>query len=337
MSGDERWPAVVRAALAAQPAAEVLAILGAPDDDGDDPGPIERADVAHALHVALYADLLDRVPSARAYAADAVAAGRSVTLDHAAVRTVAWPAGALPPGRDQVVRLLAPLGYRRHASYDLHRLRMTGHAYAHLDRPERVPQWFVSELHPDTFPPAFRDTVTRVLAPSTDPVGAALRAGLDRLAADGALPLAEAAAVVAALAPCFARHHPLPTDRDHDALAAESAEMAWIATEGTTANHCTDRVADVESVAAAERARGRPIKDTVEVSASGRVRQTAHRATTVARPLPTLEGDVVVRHVPGSFFEVISRARTDDGGLDLAFDAANATGIFAMTRPEAAP
>jgi hypothetical protein len=332
------WPAVVRAALAAEPAAEVLAVLGAPDEgDGDEGVPIERADVAHALHAALYADLLDRVPSARAYAADAVAAGRPVTLDHAAVRTVAWPAGALPPGRDQVVRLLEPLGYRRHATYDLHRLRMTGHAYAHVDRPERVPQWFVSELHPDTFSSPFQDAVTRVLAPSADPVGTALGEGLDRLAADGALPLGEAASLVAALVPCFARHHPLPTDRDHDLLAAESAEMAWIATEGTTCNHCTDRVPDVDAVAAAERARGRPIKDAVEVSASGRVRQTAHRATTVARPLPTVEGDVVVRQVPGSFFEVISRDRTDDGALDLAFDAANATGIFAMTRPETTP
>ena len=108
--------------------------------------------------------------------------------------------------------------------------------------------------------------------------------------------------------------------------------MAWIATEGTACNHCTDRVDDVEAVARTERERGRPIKDAVEVSASGRVRQTAHRAATVVRPLATVEGDVVERDVPGSFFEVISRDRLPDGTLDLAFDAANATGIFAMTR-----
>jgi hypothetical protein len=210
---------------------------------------------------------------------------------------------------------------------------MTGHAYAHVDRPESVPQWFVSELHPDTFSPAFQDAVTRVLDGSTDPLDARTRERLATLAADHALPVADAVALVDALRHAFGRQHPLPTDRDHDVLRAESAEMAWIATEGTTCNHCTDRVDDVFAVAAAERARGRPIKDTVEVSTSGRVRQTAHRATPVVRALPTLEGDVVEREVPGSFFEVISRDRLADGTLDLAFDAANATGIFAMTKP----
>ena len=294
---------------------------------------MERADIAHALHVVLYADLMEVVPSAAAYAVDQRAAGRGVVLDHAAVRTVAWPAGALPPGIEQVTRILRPLGYARHATYPLARLRMTGHAYAHLDRPEAVPQWFVSELHPDTFSPEFQDVVTRVLDGSTDPLDAATRARLDRLEVDHVLPLGEAVALVDALRHAFGRQHPLPTDRDHDVLRAESAEMAWIATEGTTCNHCTDRVDDVGAVADAERERGRPIKDTVEVSTSGRVRQTAHRAAPVVRSLRTLEGDVVAREVPGSFFEVISRDRLDDGSLDLAFDAANATGIFAMTRP----
>jgi len=290
---------------------------------------VGRAEVAFALHVVLFADLLDAVPSAAAYVAD----GRRVVLDHAAVRTVAWPCGGLPPGREQVTRLLEPLGYERHATYPLTRLRMTGHAYAHLDRPEDVPQWFVSELHPDEFSAPFRRVVGDLLATSVDPLAAGDRDRLDRLAADGGLPVDDAAALVAALRRCFGRHHRLPVDRDLDLLAAESAEMAWIATEGTTANHCTDRVDDVTVAAEAERAAGRPIKDTIEVSASGRVRQTAHRAAPVVRTLTTVEGDPVERTVPGSFFELITRDRLPDGSLDLAFDAANATGIFAMTRP----
>jgi hypothetical protein len=301
----------------------------APSDRSD----VEWADVAQALHVVLYADLMEVVPSAAAYAVDQRAAGRGVVLDHAAVRTVAWPAGALPPGIEQVTRILRPLGYERHATYPLTRLRMTGHAYAHVDRPESVPQWFVSELHPDTFSPTFQQAVTRVLEASTDPLDTATRDRLARIEADHALPEADAVALVDALRLAFGRQHPLPTDRDHDLLRAESAEMAWIATEGTTCNHCTDRVDDVFVVAESERERGRPIKDSVEVSTSGRVRQTAHRATTVVRGLRTLEGDVVEREVPGSFFEVISRDELPEGGLDLAFDAANATGIFAMTRP----
>ncbi|HEU5152729.1 MAG TPA: DUF1338 family protein [Iamia sp.] len=325
--------ALVRRVLGDAAADEVLATVALPAGADPGAGVVGRADVAHALHVVLYADLMEVVPSAAAYAVDQRAAGRGVVLDHAAVRTVAWPAGALPPGAEQVTRILRPLGYERHATYPLTRLRMTGHAFAHRDRPETVPQWFVSELHPDTFSPAFQEATTRVLAGSTDPLDAATRARLDRLGDDHHLPVADAVALIDALRHAFGRQHPLPTDRDHDVLRAESAEMAWIATEGTTCNHCTDRVADVFAVAAAERRRGRPIKASVEVSASGRVRQTAHRATTVVRGLRTLEGDVVEREVPGSFFEVISRDPLPGGGLDLAFDAANATGIFAMTRP----
>ncbi len=332
----ERVEEVVRRVLGDDAAEDALATVAVPDDGPtsvDRPDLVPRAEVALALHVVLYAGLLGEVPSAAAYAADARAEGRRIVLDHAAVRTVAWPVGALPPGREQVTRILRPLGYRRHATYDLARLRMTGHGYAQLDAPEIVPQWFVSELHPDTFSSAFQDAVTRTLATSCDPLDGPTRERLDRLSVDEELHLHDAVPLLDAVRDAFGRQHALPVDRDHDLLVAESAEMAWIATEGTTCNHCTDRVDDVEAVAAAERRAGRPIKDAVEVSTSGRVRQTAHRAATVARPLATAEGDRVVRDVPGSFFEIISRERLADGRLDLAFDAANATGIFAMTRP----
>ena len=108
-----------------------------------------------------------------------------------------------------------------------------------------------------------------------------------------------------------------------------SAEAAWIATEGNAFNHATDRVPDVAALAERLRAEGRPVKDKVEVSASGRVRQTALRADTVDRAF----ADGVRRAVPGSFYEFISRAADPETGrLDLGFDSGNATGIFAMTR-----
>jgi hypothetical protein len=103
-------------------------------------------------------------------------------------------------------------------------------------------------------------------------------------------------------------------------------------------------VADVDAVAERQRALGRPIKDKVEVSASGRVRQTAFRAASVQRDFITAEGRVS-RAVPGSFYEFITRdelggpAAANDsaaaGKLDLAFDAGNATGIFGMTAARA--
>lgn len=297
---------------------------------------IPRATLAEALAVVLFVDLCERVPSAAAYVADRRAAGATIELDHGAVRTLAGTgvAAAVPDGQELVARLLRPLGYEQRDTYDLASLGMTGRSWAHVDAPEAVPQWFVSELHVDRRSPEVRRAVAELVAGAVDPLGRADRARLDRLGRWGELPLGEAVELVAALARCFTRVHPEPTDRDHDLFARESAELAWIATEGTTCNHWTDRVADVVAAAEAERAAGRPVKDAIETSASGRVRQTAHRAAPVRRRFHTVEGDVLHRTVPGSFFELISRDTLPDGsGLDLAFDAANATGIFAMTRP----
>jgi hypothetical protein len=301
---------------------------------------VPRAVIAEALELVALARLLDRVPSAAAYVADRRAAGARLVLDHGAVRTVAWPtAGALPAGHEQVARFLEPLGYRCTNVYPLPRLRMTGRSYTHLDLPAHVGQWFVSELHPDTFSPAFQAAVERVLATSVDPLAEHPHAAgwLAELGATGVLPFPAAAGLVEVLAGLLRRLHDLPAAADHRLLAAESAEMAWIATEGTTWNHATHRVTDVEATAHAERAAGRPIKDTVEVSASGRVRQTAHRAHVAPRLLGDGEGGVVSVEVPTSFFEFITRAELPDGRLDLGFDAANAQGIFAMTTPRPLP
>ncbi|MGH3430947.1 MAG: 2-oxoadipate dioxygenase/decarboxylase family protein, partial [Mycobacteriales bacterium] len=157
---------------------------------------------------------------------------------------------------------------------------------------------------------------------------------LATLAERGGLALDEARSLLPVLVSCFNRHHWAPSLDDYRVLLAESDEMAWIATEGTAFNHATDRVADVGAVAAAERGAGRPIKDSVEVSASGRIRQTAHRAAVVTRWFDTgPDAHPVALEVPGSFFEFITRDRLPDGSaVDLAFDAANAQQIFTMTQ-----
>ncbi len=64
----------------------------------------------------------------------------------------------------------------------------------------------------------------------------------------------------------------------------------------------------------------------------GRVRQTALRADPVERRFLDSDGSEVVRTVPGSFYEFISREIDPAfGEIDLSFDSNNATGIFAMT------
>jgi hypothetical protein len=294
-----------------------------------------RAQVAMALNIVLMHGLLARVPSGAAYVADRRRAGRRIVFDHGALRTIrfaAGPMGALPAGEQAFTRILEPLGYELAGLYPLDRLRMTGRAYAHRDFPETIPQFFVSELHVERFSPEFQAAASRVFGASRDPLTDDARRLLASLGAGREALFDLAAAGLPALVASFGRQHPIAALSDYRALLAESAEAAWIATEGNAFNHVTDRVEDVESVASAQRALGRPMKDKVEISGSGRVRQTAFKADPVERALRGEDGAEITLAVPGSFYEFISRDRLmEGGGLDLGFDSGNAQGIFRMT------
>ncbi|WP_246792848.1 DUF1338 domain-containing protein [Burkholderia perseverans] len=302
-----------------------------------EPGSVTRAELAQAMNMALFEGLLDRSPNGRAYTRETVEAGGSVCFDHGALRTVRWhDNGALPPGEAAFTRILRPLGFRPNGRYPLDRLGMTGRAYAHEDAPDDIAQFFVSELHPERFSSEFQQAVSNVVRSSRDPLTPEAAGLLWELERDGTLPLAAAQRLLPVLVGAFARQHDVPAVVDYEALLAESAEMAWIATEGNAFNHATDRVADVFALAEAEKARGRPMKPEVERSRSGRVFQTAYRADIVEREFRTADGRTLSRSVPGSFYEFITRKREFDRAtqrwtLDLRFDAGNAQGIFRMT------
>jgi hypothetical protein len=299
---------------------------------GRDSGKVTRAQFAMALNLILFDDLLRRVPSAALYVANRARAGQSILLDHGALRTIDGPSGALPSGHVAFARILEPLGYRCTGTYPLVALRMTGRGYTHQDLPDSIPQFFVSELHVSRFSARFGEAAANVFGGTTDPIGPAERQALDGLARDGVVGKAVAIAALPGIARAFGRHHPTPTLADYEALRAESAEAAWIATEGNAFNHATDRVVDVAAVADDERRKGQTVKDAVEISASGRVRQTALVADPVKRLFRLDDGQSTTRTVPGSFFEFISRdIDPATGRLDLRFDSSNAQGIFAMT------
>ncbi len=295
-----------------------------------------RAVIAMGLNVLLFDDVMARVPSGRRYVEQSVAAGQPILFDHGALRTIRFPeggTGALPPGHEAFGRILRPLGYDMVKIYPLPKLHMAGHVYCHADFPETVPQFFVSELYVDQFDAAFAAAAHGAFDTTRDPLTVDTVAALDRLARDGALPFADAALLLPVLAAAFGCHHDPVRVADYEILKAQSAEAAWISTEGNAFNHATDRVADVDTLAARLKAEGLPLKDKVEVSASGRVRQTATRADEVERVMVAADGSRIVQHVPGSFHEFITRAvDPETGRLDLGFDAGNATGIFAMTR-----
>ena len=302
-------------------------------------GRVSRAELAQALNMVLFAGVLERVPTGQAYTRDVAACGGKVMLDHGALRTVRWfGIGALPPGEAAFTRILKPLGFALNGVFPLDRLNMTGRSYAHLDDPENISQFFVSELHPERFSKSFQASIGRVLGSSVDPLTPAAVSILNELERDGSLPLALAQDLLPVLAACFARHHATPHLADYELLLQESAEMAWIATEGNVFNHATDRVADVFALSEEQKQLGRPIKPTVEVSGSGRVKQTAFKADIVQRQFIDNTGALVERSVPGSFYEFITRdcypladKLTGKAVLDLSFDTGNAQGIFKMT------
>lgn len=337
-SQDTCLTALVASAIGPQAAAEILDTL---DIDaalsGQTGETVSRAVFAMALNAVLFHDIMGRVPLGAAYVAERRAAGLRILFDHGALRTIDFgqsQTGALPAGHLAFARILEPLGYTMAGLYPLDRLKMTGRAYAHLDYPEAIPQFFVSELHVDRFPAAFQAAAHRVFGATRDVLDAQAARALAAFATEGVCDLETARAALPQVVLAFDRTHPTPRLSDYQTLLAESAEAAWIATEGQSFNHATDRVADVEAVAEAQKALGRPVKDAVEVSASGRVRQTAFRAQPVARTFVTDAGEVILT-VPGSFHEFISRDRfvdqTDVEQLDLRFDSGNAQGIFKMT------
>lgn len=306
-------------------------------DLSSDPGPrVSRAVLAQALNMLLFEDLLRRVPSAAQYVQRCLDQNRTVMHDHGAVRTVALEGmGSLPAGQESITRILRPLGYQLNGVYPLERLRMTGRSHAQADYPEDIAQFFISELHPERFSPPFQAAVARVTATSADPVTPEAASLLKQLENTGALSFEEARNLLPVLVSVFNRQHAEPALSDYQILLAESPEMAWISTEGNAFNHATDRVPDVDQLSAELKALKQPIKDTVETSQSGRVRQTAFHAARVQRNFRTADGTTITREVPGSFYEFITRLRmpTKNGKspLDLSFDSSNAQAIFKMT------
>ncbi len=297
---------------------------------------VSQAELAQAMNMVLFSDLLKRVPEGAQYVDEAIRIGRKINFDHGALRTVVAQNGALPVGHLTFDRILKPLGFIVGGLYPLPRLKMTGHVYTHAAYPESIAQFFVSELHVDQFSPAFQQSVANVVGSSRDPLTAESKALLTALSEQKVLRLADALTLLPNIVECFARQHGEVSRADYDVLLKESAEMAWISTEGNAYNHVTDRVADVFDLTKEQKALGRSIKDAVEVSANGRVRQTAFKAAQVERRMIDSEGRVATYTVPGSFYEFISRDKylDQDSGewkLDLTFDSSNATGIFKMT------
>jgi hypothetical protein len=294
---------------------------------------IHRVWLAEALNLCLFHKLVQSVPDGLRYVDEQFESGRKVVFDHGAIRTVDWAQnGELPRGRQAFSRLLEPLGFTDVRTYPLTKLNMTGWGYRQMDLPEDIAQFFVSELHPGRLSQAFQDAVSRVVGSSRDPLTPDDLSTLQRLRTTRHCNLEEATRLLPGLYRAFGRQHGVVQEADYRQLLSESAEMAWISTEGNSFNHLTDRVDNLEATVAVQVRLERPMKDSIEVSTSGRVMQTAYKACTVTRDLLNADGVLKAHQVPGSFVEFIQREiDPENGKIDLNFDSSNAQGIFKMT------
>jgi hypothetical protein len=298
-----------------------------------------RSSIAFSLSAILFAQLAQHVPESQNYIQRVQNHHLKLVLDHGALRTVAWGCGTLPPGESAFTRFLSALGYELAGTYPLPKLKMTGRSYAQQDDAQNIAQYFVSELHPEQFSEKFQISVSKIMSSCVDPLKPKDIYHLEQLRRNHHLPLEKAVDVLSGLVKCFAKQHEIVNIKDYETLLEESPEMAWISTEGNAFNHATDRVADVLNLSEQLRAEYYSVKPQVEISKNGRVRQTALKATQVEREFLD-GGQIIKRKVPGSFFEFISRdplnASNPNSPLDLSFDSGNATGIFKMTRADAA-
>lgn len=294
---------------------------------------IHRVWLAEALNLCLFHKLVEAVPAGLRYVDEQFESGRKVVFDHGAIRTVDWEQnGDLPRGRQAFSRVLEPLGFTDVRTYPLTRLNMTGWGYRQMDLPEDIAQFFVSELHPGRLSEGFQNTVSRVVGSSRDPLSNDDLSILKGLRASRHCSLQEARRLLPGLYRAFGRQHGVVREEDYRQLLDESAEMAWIATEGNSFNHLTDRVEDLQATVEEQVRLERPMKASIEVSGSGRVMQTAYKACIVNRDLLDADGALQTHRVPGSFVEFIQRKiDPENAKIDLNFDSSNAQGIFKMT------
>jgi hypothetical protein len=300
-------------------------------------GAVSRGVFAMALNTVLFHELLSRSPTAAAYVADRRRQRERITFDHGALRTIRFGAratGALPPGVESFARLLQPLGYGVTGVYPLDELCMTGHGFTQREFPECLPQFFVSELRVDRFSKEFQAAAARVFGTSRDPLTAVGRTALAEFGEQGRCEMKLAVPALREIVAAFGRRHDTPALADYHTLLAESAECAWIATEGSALNHVTDRVADVAMTACAQRSLGRPVNAVIEKSATGSVSQTAFKPDPVRRPFRSADGSEVELTVSGSFYQFISRGLVtgSDGKrrLDLRFDTGTPKAVLRM-------
>jgi len=196
-------------------------------------GSVTRSELAMALQVVLFDDLLMDSLEGRVTLHDSVKKGKRLFLRRSYLLTARSRLnGALPVGEAAITRILGPLGYRFMAASEFDGGGAVKRMYAHADQSEALAGFVIGELDQDSFSTGFQRVVERVVASSTDPITPLCVHHLSELDRVGVLPLTIAEQVLLSIAGAFSRRHQTVNDSDVELLASESVEMASVARIG---------------------------------------------------------------------------------------------------------
>lgn len=206
-------------------------------------GVVSRAEFAQALSLVLFHNVHTRL--AREQWWDFRNAAVRFAPHTIEVPVVQWNSGLLPQGELALSRILEPLGYQVEDHSIRNGQSVVRKRYRHVDAPDHVTQIQICEIHPLAFGNEFALAVDRIVSRGTDPMSADARELLSLLERNRRLPMEQAKALMDMLVCVFGRHHAAPVYEDYKAVAVDSPDMAWLATEGLAPISATVRVVGI--------------------------------------------------------------------------------------------
>lgn len=292
-----------------------------------------RERLAIELLDGLWAGYRDRVPYARAYERLIREAGGTFRNDHVAFRTFAL--GVPSDGIFSVARPFEALGWITEGCYRFPDKKLSA---VHLRHPNPgLPKVFVSELRVWELSPRARRIVRRSTRVRRTGLSEDDLAGL-------ASPAARSPGLRRRLLGHFERPWPPPEEAAVRALDAESQYAAWTLLFGRRVNHFTASVdsqdspslSGIEATVAALRAKGVPMKATVEGAPGSKLRQSATEAATLAVE-SRARGRSSALEWPYAYFELAERGLAKDAETGRlarfeGFLGGQAAQLFEMTR-----
>ncbi|RUO22363.1 DUF1338 domain-containing protein [Aliidiomarina iranensis] len=258
---------------------------------------------AHAFFDALWADYIQRTPSA-SKVHQVLGEGHDIINDHVAFRTF----NIAPVNLEALTGHFEDMGYFANGDYDFEQKKLRAKHFEHAD--PTLPKIFISELLVEEFSPELQSIVQDMV---------------DRI---------NPAAVKEAKF-LYSGTHWQVSHAEYQQLLAESEYAAWMSAFGFCANHFTVSVNELPGYRTLESV-NQKLKDSGFTlnAAGGEIKGSAEvfleQSSTMADEIPVQFSDKEAV-IPSCFYEFAKRYEIAEGKLYTGFVAASADKIFEST------